>query len=45
MVTRLIAESEEESIEARVRTRRYKVLTDGGVVLEILHTGDDWYLE
>ena len=45
LVTRLIGESVEESAGTRVRTHRYKVLTDAGVVLEILRTGDDWYLE
>jgi len=45
LVTHLIGESLEESVMARVRTRRYKVLTDGGAVFEVLHTGDDWYLE
>jgi hypothetical protein len=45
LVARLIRESVEESVGARVRTHRYKVLTDAGEVLEILHTGDHWYLQ
>lgn len=45
LVTRLIGESVEESVDARVRIRRYKVVTDAGAVLELLHSGDDWYLE
>lgn len=35
----------EESVDTRVRTHRYKVLTDAGAVLEILRTGDNWYIE
>lgn len=45
LVIRLMGESVEESAGTRVRTHRYKVLTGGGAVLEILRTGDDWYIE
>jgi hypothetical protein len=45
LIARLLRESVEESAGARVRTHCYRVLTDAGVVLEILHTGDDWYLQ
>lgn len=45
LVTRVVGESMEESVDTRVRTHRYKVLTDAGAVLEILRTGDDWYIE
>lgn len=45
LVARLIGESVEESADTRVRTHRYKVLTDVGAVLEVLHSGDDWYLD
>ena len=45
LVTRLIEESVEESVDTRVRTHRYKVLTDAGTVLEVLHADDGWYLE
>lgn len=45
VVARLLAESVEESLESNQQTRRYKVLTDEGIVLEIVRSGDSWRLE
>jgi len=45
VVARLLAESVEESVVTKARTRRYRVLTSEGMVLEILCTGDgEWFL-
>jgi hypothetical protein len=45
LVTRIVYESIEESVGARERIHRYKVLTDEGTIIEILHKSDGWYLE
>lgn len=46
LVARLLGESVEETFSGGERTRRFKVLTDEGLVLEVLHASDgDWYLE
>ena len=46
IVARLLRESLEESPKERERTRRYRVLTLEGVILEIVRTADgDWFLE
>ena len=45
-VTRLLAESIEESAVTKEQIRRYKVLTDDGRVLEIVRSSDGvWRLE
>ena len=45
VVARLLAESVEESAVTKARTRRYRVLTSEGMVLEILCTADgEWFL-
>jgi len=45
-VARLLGESVEETASGKARTRRFKVLTGDGLVLEILHASDgDWYLQ
>jgi hypothetical protein len=40
VVARLLAESVEESLAANQQTRRYKVLTEEGLVLEVLRSSD-----
>ena len=46
VVSRLLAESIEESLGSSQRTRRYRVLTEEGLVLEVLRTSDGtWYVE
>jgi hypothetical protein len=46
LVARLLAESVEEPLERNQQSRRrYRVLTDAGLVLELLRTNDGaWYL-
>lgn len=45
-VARLLAESIEESVDSNKQTRRYKVLTDDGLVFELLRSHDGvWALE
>src|SRR5262245_26929494 len=45
-VARLLNESVEESLAKKGRTRRYRVLTDEGLILNILRADDGtWYLE
>ena len=45
LVARLLAESIEESLESKERTRRYKLLTDDGLTIEIKQLPDgQWYL-
>ena len=45
VVSRLLAESIEESLEANQQTRRYKVLTEEGFVLEVARSSDEvWRL-
>ena len=45
-VTRLLAESIEESAVTKEKIRRYKVLIDNGSVLEIVRSSDGvWRLE
>jgi hypothetical protein len=39
-VARLLAESIEESLGSNQQARRYKVLTDEGLVLEIIRSSD-----
>ncbi|HLF84736.1 MAG TPA: hypothetical protein VI837_11225 [Blastocatellia bacterium] len=44
-VARLLAESIEESLASNQQQRRYKVLTDEGLVLEIVRSSDGaWHL-
>ena len=46
IVARLLHESLEESPMKRERTRRYRVLTLEGLILEIVRNADgDWFLE
>ena len=45
VVARLLAESVEESLAPNQQTRRYKVLTEEGLVLEVVRSTDGaWYL-
>jgi hypothetical protein len=45
IVARVLAESVEESSASRQQTRRYKILTDEGLVLEAVRASDgSWYL-
>ena len=44
-VTRLISESVDESADSRERIHRYRVLTDAGIVFEVVHKSDGWYLD
>jgi hypothetical protein len=45
VVARLLAESIEESLASNQQTRHYKVLTDEGFVLEVVHSSDGaWHL-
>jgi len=39
-VARLLAESIEESVESNQQTRRYRVLTDEGLVFEVVRSSD-----
>jgi len=39
-VARLLAESIEESLASNQQTRRYKVLTEDGLVLEVVRSSD-----
>jgi hypothetical protein len=44
-VKRLLAESVEQPLASRQQVRRYKLLTDEGLVLEVAHSSDgSWYL-
>jgi hypothetical protein len=46
VVTRLLAESVEETLASGQQVRRYKLLTDEGLVLEVARSSDgSWYLE
>lgn len=46
LVARLLGESVEETVSGREQTRRFKVLTGEGLILEILHASDGvWYIE
>jgi len=40
VVARLLAESVEVSLITEAQTRRYKILTDEGLVLEVLRSSD-----
>jgi len=45
VVARLLAESVEESLASNRQMRRYKVLTDEGLVLEVVRSSDGaWHL-
>ena len=45
VVARLLAESVEESLAPNQQTRRYKVLTEEGLVLEVVRSSDGaWQL-
>jgi hypothetical protein len=45
VVARLLAESIEESLASNQQTHRYKVLTDEGLVLEVVRSSDGaWHL-
>jgi hypothetical protein len=44
-VARLLSESIEESVEKRDRIHRYSILTDDGLVVELVRTADRrWFL-
>jgi hypothetical protein len=44
-VARLLSETIEESPENRNRTHRYRILTDDGLVVELVRTADRrWFL-
>ena len=44
-VARLLSESIEESADKRARTHRYRILTDDGLVVELVRTADHrWFL-
>ncbi|HEY3134810.1 MAG TPA: hypothetical protein VGL29_02050 [Blastocatellia bacterium] len=46
VVARLLSESVEQSLGSKDDTRHYRILTEDGLVLDILHAGDgEWYLE
>lgn len=45
VVARLLSSSVEESSGSKDRTRRFRVLTEEGVILELTSTGDGWYLD
>jgi hypothetical protein len=44
LVTRLLSESVEQSVETKREIRRYKVLTDQGAVLEIVRLSEGPWL-
>jgi hypothetical protein len=45
VIARLLAESVEVSLITEAQTRRYKVLTDEGLVLEVVRSSDGtWHL-
>lgn len=45
VVARVLAESVEEPLKSREQMRRYKILTDQGLALEIRRSSDgSWYL-
>ena len=45
VVDRLLSESIDESVSSRGQTRRYRVLTDEGLVLELVRSSDgSWHL-
>ena len=45
LVTRLLAESVEEDRESKERVKRFKVLTEQGLAIELIRRqGGDWYL-
>jgi hypothetical protein len=44
-VARLLSESIEESVEKRDRIHRYSILTDDGLVVELVRTADRrWFI-
>ena len=46
MIRRLLGESIEESLDKRTRAHRYRLLTDEGLVLEIIRAdGGKWFLK
>ena len=44
LVARLLSESIEESVDKRDRSHRYRILTDDGLVLELVHLADGRWL-
>lgn len=45
VVARVLAESVEEPLASREQSHRYKILTDEGLVLEVVRASDgSWYL-
>jgi hypothetical protein len=44
-IIRLLNSSIEESIASKEQVHRFTVLTDEGVVIELIRAGDEWHLE
>jgi len=45
LVARLLEETLDESSDSKTQRRRFKVLTDEGIVLDVIHSGDgSWYM-
>jgi len=46
VVARLLSEAVEQSLGSKEDTRHYKILTEDGLVLDVVRTNDgEWYLE
>lgn len=43
-IARLLSESVEEAIESRGRIHRYRLLTNEGIVFEVVRDDDGWHL-
>ena len=45
VVVRLLEETLDESSDSKTQRRRFKVLTDEGIVLDVIRSGDgSWYM-
>jgi hypothetical protein len=45
LVARLLEETLDESSDSKAQRRRFKVLTDEGIVLDVIRSGDgSWYM-
>ena len=45
LVARLLEETLDESSDSKTQRRRFKVLTDEGIVLDVIRSGDgSWYM-
>lgn len=45
LVARLLEETLDESSDSKAQRRRFKLLTDEGIVLDVIRSGDgEWYL-